>query len=331
MENITKDFEEYMAEAQANLIKSAEEKGKHKIVEINETTGEQTIHWVEAGTKGSYKSDKQRKRSKEHYEKIEGIKEFTDEQGSFVNLIFKYGSVIFKELEDRANGNKNNIHIIRFIVLAVKTNYEGELMNNRRRIKKADLSKIWDTTSKNSINDTYSILKDCGYIYETEEGYLMMNKDLIVKGAMESMKDLQKEDGSYTFTRLFVDNIEAMYKGTESKQRKQLANLFKVLPYVNFKYNVFCANPTETDETKLELLTWTDMARICGYEEKKHIAKFKKDLKNLVIFDHSVIGQFETRAGNKVIVVNPKVYYSGNDIEDVKGIIALFRMADGRK
>ena len=331
MKNIDKDFEKYMAEAQERLIRNAEEKGLHKIVEINETTGEETTHWVKAGTTGSYRSDKQKKHSREYYENIEGIKEFTDEQGAFVNLIFKYGPIIFKEIEDKTPGNKANTHEIRFIILAVKTNYKGELVNDRKRVKKADLSKIWETSSKNSINETYNLLKECGYIYETEEGYLMIDKDMVIKGAMDRMKDLQKEDGSYTFTRLFVDNIEDMYYGTESSKRKQLANLFKILPYINYKYNVFCSNPTEEDETKLKLLNWTDLARMCGYEEKKNISKFTKDLKSLSINGHSVIGQFETRAGSKVIVVNPKIYYSGNNLDDVRGIEALFRMVDGRK
>ena len=125
MDNIDKDFEKYMAEAQENLIRSAEEQGKHKIVEINETTGETTTHWVKAGTTGSYKSDEQKKHSREYYENIEGIKEFTDEQGAFVNLIFKYGPIIFKEIEDKAPGNKANLLEMRFIMLAVKTNYKG--------------------------------------------------------------------------------------------------------------------------------------------------------------------------------------------------------------
>jgi hypothetical protein len=324
MDNIDKDFEKYMAEAQESLIRSAEEQGKHKIVEINETTGETTTHWVKAGTTGSYKSDEQKKHSREYYENIEGIKEFTDEQGAFVNLIFKYGPIIFKEIEDKAPGNKANLIEMRFIMLAVKTNYKGELMNDRKGIKKSDLSKIWGTSSKNSINETYDILKECGYIYETDGGYLMINKDMVIKGAMDHIKDLQKEDSSYTFTRLFVDNIEAMYYGTESRQRRQLANLFKILPYVNYKYNVFCSNPTEEDEEKIEPLNWKQLAELCGCD-KSNSARLKKDLMSLNVNGQKVIGTFETGAGLS-IVVNPRIYYSSNNLEAVRGIEALFRI-----
>src|SRR5699024_692872 len=112
---------------------------------------------------------------------------------------------------------------------------------------RSSLKTIWNTTSKNSIKETYEILKECGYIYETEEGYIMISKDLIVKGAIEDFEKLKKNDKDLTYTRLFSENIQDMYEGTDPKARKQLANLFKVLPYINFKYNVFCENPTETN------------------------------------------------------------------------------------
>ena len=260
------------------------------------------------------------------------MKEFIENnEGAFIHLIFKYGQPIFRELEEKAPGNKCNIHIIRLMMLATCQTFKGNLSDsNGHRVKKSSLKKIWDTTSKNSINETYDLLKDCGYIYETEEGYLMINEDIIIKGAItDVINELRKQNKSFTCTRVFADNVKEMYEGTESKQRKQLANLFKILPYINYKYNVFCSNPTETDETELKLLTWTDLARLCGYEEKKNIAKFKKDLMSLKVCGHDVIGQFETGSG-KTICVNPKVYYSGDDANDVRNLYAMFKMCEAK-
>ena len=311
---------------------------EYEIFELtNKETGEvlgTTKVEVKAGTKvGIYaKSEAQREAYKQKQELIKEIKEvIAEDEGAFVHLIFKYGTPLFQELEAKAPGSKNNIHVIRFMMLATCLTFGGKLFDsNRHRIKKSSLKNIWDVQNRNSINETYDILKECEYIYETEEGYIMINEDLIVKGAIENFEELRKQDHSFTYTRVFVDNLKAMYQGTESKQRKQLANLFKALPYINFKYNVFCTNPTETNETKLELLNWTDLARLCGYDDKKQVARFKKDLMNLSVFDRSVIGQFETKSG-RVIVVNPKVYYGGDDTNDVKGIQSLFNFADGGK
>lgn len=254
------------------------------------------------------------------------MKEFIENnEGVFVHLILKYGSTIFEKLEEIMPGSKCNIHIIRFVVLATFQTYKGVLSySNGSEIKKKDLSKIWDTSSKNSINETYNLLKECGYIYENEEGHLMMNEELVVKGAVKNFEELRKEDKSYTYTRVFADNVRNMYYGTESKQRKQLANLFKILPYINYKYNVFCSNPTEADKTKLELLDWSDLAKICGYD-KTQVARFKKDLMKLKVYGFDVIGEF-SRGSGLSITVNPKIYYSGDDIKDVKWLYDAFEM-----
>ena len=152
----------------------------------------------------------------------------------------------------------------------------------------------------------------------------MVNEDLVIKGKVE---EFLKENKDITYTRIFTKNIQDIYYSTEPKKRPQLANLFKVLPFINFKYNVFCMNPTEVDKKKLKLLTWTDLARLCGYEENKNITKFKKDLWKLKIYDSCVIGEFLTDSG-KAICVNPKIYYSGNDIEDVKHLYAMFEICE---
>lgn len=250
-------------------------------------------------------------------------------EGSFVHLIYKYGKPIMESLELKCGGNKANIHIIRFIQLATYSTFGGKLFDsNRNRIKRSSLKTIWDTTSKNSIKETYDLLMECGYIYETEESYIMISDDLIVKGAIDDFKKLKKDDKDLTYTRLFSKNIQSLYEGTEPKARKQLANLFKILPYINFKHNILCANPTETDKNKLELLNWTDLARICGYDET-NITKFKRELWKLKIYGYNTIGQFSS--GNSYyICVNPKLYYSGDNIEDVDFLYKSFEMLENK-
>lgn len=269
-----------------------------------------------------------KKKTKNKYEIIEHIQKH---EGSFVHLIYKYRKPLMDTLQVKCEGNKANIHMIRFIQLATYSTFGGKLFDdNRNRIKKSSLSNIWDTTSRNSVNETYKLLIECGYIYETEEGYIMISEDLIVKGAIEDFKKLKKDDEDQTYTRLFTNNIKTMYEGTNPKSRKQLANLFKVLPYINFKHNVFCANPTETDPKELELYTWTDLARLCGYDEKKQIARFKKDLWTLKVYGFDTIGEFKTQSG-MAICINPKIYYSGDNIEDVNRLYVMFEMVQGNK
>ena len=245
-------------------------------------------------------------------------------EGSYFHLIYKYGIPLLHELQAKYEGNKSNIHIVRFIKLATHVTYGGRLFDhNNNEIKKSSLSKIWDTTNRTSVNETYNLLKECNYINETEEGNIMISNDLIVKGAISDFKKLKRKDENLTYTRLFTENIQAMYEGTEPKARKQLANLFKALPYINFKYNIFCMNPTETDRNKLQLLKWTDLARLCGYEDDKNITKFKNDLWKLKINGYATIGEFKTVDGY-YIAVNPQVFYGGNDVEEVEFLYKSF-------
>lgn len=280
-------------------------------------------------------TEAEERKNKGYKNKVKAIEEMSEfiqaNEGAYYHLIYKYGYPIMDRLQAKYEGNKANIHIIRLIQLANHVTFGGKLFDeNRNEIKKSSLSKIWDTKSRNSINETYNILMECGYIYESEEGYIMISEDLIVKGAIEDFKKLHKADDSLTYTRVFSNNVKDMYEGTKPTQRKQLANLFKVLPFINFKHNVFCSNPMEKDFDKLELLTWTDLARICGYEDDKQVARFKKDLWNLKIYGADTIGQFSCTSGY-YICVNPKVYYSGDNVEDVEFLYKSFKMASNCK
>ena len=300
---------------------------------IDKATGEvidsRTVETTPGRRTGISTSSEDQRDAYKH--KLELDKEMADfikkNEGAFIHLIYKYGSVIFRKLEEKLSGNKSNIHIIRFIILATYMTFGGKLFDDdKHRIKKSSLKHIWDVSNRNSINETYNLLLECGYIYE-EEGCIMINDKMIIKGEItDIINELKKDDGRYTYTRVFVDNIKSMYYGTEQKQRKQLANLFKILPYINFKYNVFCSNPTETDEMKLELLSWGDLAELCGYD-RTNVTRFKKDLWNLKIYDHCVIGEFHCEAG-MAICVNPKVYYGGDDVSDVRNLYAMFKMCE---
>ena len=187
---------------------------------------------------------------KKKMEKENAMKEhIMRNEGDFVHFMFSFLQPAFVRLEERCGGNKANIHIIRFIKLTVHLNFNDNLYDNdRNRIKKGNLGKIWDTkNNRKSVYETYDILKEEGFIYETEEGYIMINTELVKKGNMDDYEKLMDKDWRKSYTRLFSENIQQMYNNTNPKNRKQLANLFKAIPYINFKYNVFCENPIETD------------------------------------------------------------------------------------
>lgn len=256
---------------------------------------------------------------KEALQNKKDIKEFIKQhEGRYIHSIYKYNEPYMADLE-------NNIDIIRLIVLASYVTFGGKLFDkNNNEIKKSSLKNIWETTSRNSINKTYNNLKEAGYIIESEEGYIMINEDIFVKGEIQNWKMLKKENENFTYTRIFTDNIQDMYYSCKDLERKRLANFFRILPYISFKYNVLCSNPAETDETNLKVLNWRDLAAICGIEEN-NAPRLKRDLMKLRIFGYEVIGQFET-SNKKSICVNPKVYFGGDDANCVRHLYSMFKI-----
>ena len=255
------------------------------------------------------------------------IKDFIEcNEGSFIHNLYKYCYPYMLDLQELDEGSKSNIHIIRFIVLSTYLSKDGYVRYQNRKIKKSRLIRIWNLKNSRDPKKTYDRLKNIGYIIEDSEGYIMINQDVMKNGKIIDFNKIKNKNDNYTYTRLFSKNIQDMYCNCKERDRGKLAILFKLLPFVNFKYNVFCYNPTETIEENINLCNWKDLARICGYDDSNS-SRIKKDLWNLKIYDSSVVGIFATKTGN-AICINPKVYYGGNDIKDVKHLYAMFKMCE---
>lgn len=285
---------------------------------------------VKTGEEIEIYNKNQRNAYREKIKKEKAIKEhIINNEGGFVHFVYKYLCPVFLDIETKYEGTKSNIHISRLLQLVTYLNTQNKLYDkNNNRIKKSSLTKIWDTKNRNGVNETYKVLIEVGFIKESIEGYIEINDSIFVRGEVKNFKKMKNEDINTTFTRLFSENIQEMYLNTDSKSRKQLANLFKLLPYINFRHNIICSNPFESDKSKLELLTWTDVAEICGVDSK-NVTRFKNELIKLKVKNYDAIGQFSCRGGY-YICINPKIYYSGDCIEDVNFLYESFEMFENK-
>ena len=236
--------------------------------------------------------------------------------GRYFHMIYKYNQPMFEELRKTVPKSKVNITIVRFTVLVAHISLYG-------KVKKSMLKDVWDTENRNGINETYKFLLECRFIQETEDGFITINESIAREKIKDHIKELQKEDKDYTYTRVFCESILKLYYGTEIKQRKQLANLYAILPYINFKYNRLCKNPTETDNLKVEPLNWTDLCDICEYD-KKNAFRLRKDLMKIRINRQYILMDTIRGEDVNVIVVNPHIYYAGDHVNELKAIIDLF-------
>ena len=236
--------------------------------------------------------------------------------GRYFHMIYKYNQPMFEELRKTVPKTKVKITMVRFTTLVAHISLYG-------KVKKSMLKEVWATTDKGSINETYKFLLECRFIQETEDGFITINESIAREKIKDYIKELHKEDKDYTYTRIFCESILNLYKEMESRKRQQLSNLYAILPYINFKYNRLCKNPTETDNLKVEPLDWSDLCEICEYD-KKNAFRLRKDLMKLKINGQHVLIEITGENDNKIIVVNPRIYYAGDNVTELKAIIDIF-------
>ena len=129
-------------------------------------------------------------------------------------------------------------------------------------------------------------------------------------------------NNEYGKTRLYTENIQDMYYGTKESKRGYIGGLVKLIPWINTEFNILCSNPQETDESKLNLLTWEDITRICGYKDVKN---FKKNILDLKIKGYDAVKCLIHGRG-MAIYINPKFCYSSDNIASLYSLYALFNM-----
>ena len=239
-----------------------------------------------------------------------------NEFGRYFHMIYKYNQPMFEKLRKTVPKSKVKITMVRFTTLVAYISLYG-------KVKKSMLTEVWATENRNGINETYKFLLECGFIEETEDGFITINENIAREKIKDYIKELHKEDKSYTYTRVFCESILKLYKEIESRKRQQLSNLYAILPYINFKYNRLCKNPTETDKHKLEYLGWSDLCEICGYD-KSNFHKLRKDLMKLKINGQYILMDTIRGENINVIIVNPHIYYAGDNVNELKAIIDLF-------
>lgn len=71
--------------------------------------------------------------------------------------------------------------------------------------------------------------------------------------------------------KVFKHSVRYMYENTDERSKKSLSHLYRLIPYINLKYNVLCTNPFEMDKAKVNRITLADMCELLGVDKsQKH-------------------------------------------------------------
>ncbi len=277
-----------------------------KIVVLNTLTGE-VLASDKDGLK--YSTEKERIQYKQYINS-----KLRKQCDNFIFLVYEMCNKINLEKYDTLT----QADITRIIYLSTFINYDNELYSKNHKPMTKQIIKKCLNISKSSFNELYNKIIDNEIIYIENNKYLM-NKELALKGKLDI-------NSKYDYTRIYIDIVRHLYENTTPSKHKILSNVYRIIPFVNIKYNVVCYNQLEKEAKKIEAIRLIDMCRILDYSVN-NITKFKKDLLSIKLKNgENVLGMFTTEKdiNEYKIVINPLVYFAGEDIRDVKVFNAMF-------
>ena len=237
-----------------------------------------------------------------------------DEFQKYIND--NYGRFYFEFYKKYNTKPTERAYMFRFIYLSTYMNYDNILSNKKRLLKENDLENIL-MLSRSETYKTKKWLIENKFIFINENDTITINSVYAKRGKIRKVKNIE-------VVRMFDDTIRELYKNSLPKEHKTLGLLIDILPYVNYKYNVLCENPNESEPELIEPLTISKLGEKLGID-KSHCSRLKNKLKNITVNNEPVIGFWEDKLG-KSIWVNPKFIYKGDSLNDLKIIENQFEI-----
>lgn len=204
-------------------------------------------------------------------------------------------------------------NITRLIYLSTYLSWhDNELrMGERHRIKRCELPDILCVSCSTAERFWQEVCPR--YVTEDDKGTLILNPDVFAKGSTKRLLAF--------YIRVFAKGMQALYKSVPKAQHKQLGYIFAMLPYINTEHNILCHN---TDERAIENIEPMTMRKFCeeiGFNYR-HVNRLHSIFKNLrfdvdgrrELFCSIIRNEY---TGKELMVVNPKVFYSGSNADAV--------------
>ena len=219
------------------------------------------------------------------------------EYGAFVWLVYAPYKELYSVLDDA--------DITRLILLSTYINYDNILcFDNGVKILKNDIVRVLKTSDSSARRFISNMVKQ--NILDIHEDYIKLNSKTLYKGNLNYNTD----DATI---RIYIECVRSLYYNCNSAGKKKLSYLFKMIPWVNKKYNVLCTEINETDSHNLKLMTFGKFCDLIGYD-RTHITRLKSDLLSFRFNGKRLVSFMMCEDINKYTVyVSPRLFYSGSD------------------
>lgn len=283
---------------------------------VNNETGE--IHPIQEGSRIITPAEIARNKKYTEYVTEQNIN----------NLTYKpYGNFVWSKYQlTKPYAEKlSGATITRLMFLATYMDYEGMLIedselgrgNAKTYLTKNDILKKLNIR-KSAFYAFWAELEDNNLITEHDGKYSLVS-ELFEIGALKKDKLSAMAKNDRYITRLYRNAIREMYNKSKVSAHKTLSYIFKMIPFVNRKYNVLCFNPLEEDFDKIQYMTVSDFCEQIGYNRSNATKLFHELYKPTFMtekgerFAVRYVSGKDLRKGSFYIFVSPYVYYAKSE------------------
>lgn len=228
--------------------------------------------------------------------------------------------------------NVSDSMLAKIVYLITYMDYDSNLLvvqdsptSPKRPMLKKDVAKVI-RLHRCKFSRFWEELLATGIIAEESDGKLrvcsLFCKGSLTKKNMAAMK-------------VFTHAVRYMYENIDVRSHQYISYLFRLIPYINLKYNVFCKNPLETDKSEVVRMTAKDMCHIFGIDDA-NVKRFIKTLFKLSFVDRNgdkrsvitLVTNYKNDGERNFVLINPQFYAGYMSKADMLSVMDEFAIKD---
>ena len=134
--------------------------------------------------------------------------------------------------------------------------------------------------------------------------------------------NIQDDDFKKNSARTFNTAIKDLYNNSSPKEHSIIGQLLRLVKYINIYNNILCWNIDKANTKYIQPLTAEEIRHIlCPNSTYKY--ELLNKLEHIMVRGEPVLAKFES-IGEMHYIINPRLFYRGNDPTDFKKIIDQF-------
>lgn len=222
--------------------------------------------------------------------------------------------------------NNDTALLFRFLYLCTYADFDGYLRygksksnTNGKYMTEKDFEEVFNMSKSMTLKLKKELFDNKLIIKSNKDTRLSINDNYYTRGKLDTSNMLE-------CSRVFDSGIKELYEQSKPREHKKLGVLIPLLPYLNKYHNILCKKPLEKEIEYIEPLNLREICKIVNYDIDNE-DKLKKQLENITVRDLPLVASV-SHSKCKFFIMNPTLFYKGNRIDDLIGVINLFKVTE---